>query len=123
MSVRFPARGGRLETKLFTFEGDKLTLNISTSGFGRFKVAFLDEENRMIPGYSLDDAIASPGDGLALLPRWKGKGSDVSSLAGKKVRMIIEARDADLYSFQFSAGKDKLVLPELKVHGEDCRWR
>ena len=87
-------------------------MNLAGGAFGRFKVGFLDENGKPIPGYSLDDALPSTGDALDLTAFWK-HGSDVSALAGKPVSMVIEARDCDLYSMQFVAQPETLDLPEL----------
>ncbi|MBE6370668.1 MAG: hypothetical protein E7055_01170 [Lentisphaerae bacterium] len=111
-SIKFPAAWGRMETKPFVFEGHRLTLNLAGGAFGRFKVGFLDEKGKPIPGYSLDDALPSTGDALDLTAFWK-HGCDVSALAGKPVSMVIEARDCDLYSLQFVAEPEPLNLPEL----------
>jgi hypothetical protein len=111
-SISFPATWGKLVTKPFVFTGAKLTLNIASGAFGRFKVGFLDENGQPIKGYSLDDAILSTGDALDLTAFWKD-GSDVSPLAGKTVSMVIEGRDCDLFSFKFEEEPEKKVLPLL----------
>ena len=111
-SINFPAAWGKMVTKPFVFEGCRLTLNLEGGAFGRFKVGFLDENSKFIPGYSLDDALPSTGDALDLTAYWK-HGSDVSPLSGRKVSMVIEARDCDLYSMQFVSEPEKLKLPEL----------
>jgi hypothetical protein len=36
---------------------------------------------------------------------WLGKGSDVSSLAGRTVRLVVRMRGASLYALQFVAGE------------------
>ena len=40
------------------------------------------------------------GDTIERTVTWKG-GGDVGMLAGRPVRMLVELRDADLYSFKF----------------------
>ena len=112
VSINFPASWGRMVTKPFVFEGCRLTLNLAGGAFGRFKVGFLDENGDFIPGYSLDDALPSTGDALDLTAYWK-HGSDVSPLSGRKVSMVIEARDCDLYSMQFVENHENIELPEL----------
>ena len=122
-SIHFPAHGGTLLTKPLVFSGDRITLNISTGAFGNFKVALLTPEGDPIHGYTLEDALPSRGDGLALLPCWKGCIGDVRPLAGRPVRLLVEARDADLYSLQFVRAKGELVLPApLKIDSSDCHW-
>ena len=111
-SINFPASWGKMITKPFIFEGCRLTLNLAGGAFGRFKIGFLDEKGKPIEGYSLDDALPSTGDALDLTAYWK-HGCDVSPLAGKKVSLVIEARDCDLYSLQFVSEPTTLELPEL----------
>ena len=121
-SINFPASGGILKTKPFVFSGNRLTLNLASGAFGRFKIGFQDENGADIPGFSLDDALHSTGDGLELTAYWKN-GCDLSSLAGKTVVLTMAARDADLYSIQFINEEKSPELPELKVNNEDCPWR
>ena len=55
-----------------------------------------------MPGYSLADCWEVVGDTLDYTVSW-ANGPDVSSLAGKPVRLHIEVTDADVYSLQFCA--------------------
>jgi hypothetical protein len=52
------------------------------------------------PGFALDDCRKIIGDEIARNVWWKN-GSDVSSLAGKTVRLRISMKDADIYSLKF----------------------
>ena len=45
------------------------------------------------------------GNFIAVPVRWKGD-TDVSKLAGKPVRLFIEARGTKLYAFQFIAQRE-----------------
>ena len=53
-----------------------------------------------MPGYSLDDSEEIFGDSINQVAHWAG-GSDLSSLAGRPIRIRIVLKDADLYSIQF----------------------
>ena len=53
-----------------------------------------------IQDFALDDCPALFGDTVDRTVTWKN-GPDVASLAGNTVRLRIELKDADLYSFQF----------------------
>lgn len=99
-SVRGAARGGELLTKPISFQGKELRLNFATSAAGSLRVEFQDSNGNAMPGFSLADCEPLFGDSVERGVRWKG-GADVSSLAGKPVRLRIELRDADLFAFQF----------------------
>jgi hypothetical protein len=59
-----------------------------------------DEAGAPLPGFTLADADEIVGDDTARTVTWRGS-SDVSSLAGRTVRLHFNLRDADLYSLQF----------------------
>ncbi|MCB1091890.1 MAG: hypothetical protein KDL87_10185 [Verrucomicrobiae bacterium] len=92
--------GGELVTKPLTFSGSRLTLNFSTSAAGGIRVEIQDADGKPLPGFSLDDSREQIGNEIDRTVTWKG-GSDVSSLAGKTVRLRFAMKDADLFSFQF----------------------
>ena len=91
---------GELETKPIVFQGRRLSLNLSTSAAGGVAVEIQDLEGRPMPGFSLADCRELNTDDLACVVAWKG-GEDVSSLAGKPVKLRFRLKDADLFSFQF----------------------
>ncbi|MCB1061844.1 MAG: hypothetical protein KDN20_02855 [Verrucomicrobiae bacterium] len=93
--------GGELITKPLTFSGKELALNFSTSAAGGIRVEIQDVEGKAIPGFSLAEAREQIGNEIERVVSWKG-GSDVSSLAGKAVRLRFELKDADLFAFKFS---------------------
>ena len=76
-------------------------LNIDTSAAGQLQVEILDEENKPILGYTLEDCdqIYTANE-INKAVQWNGK-SDVGALAGKPIRLRFVMRDADLYAFQF----------------------
>lgn len=102
VSVNAPLAGGELLTPALIFEGNQLLLNMSTSAAGGIKVEVQDDSCRPVSGFSLADSVELFGNSLERVVTWKG-GSDVSSLAGKPVRLRFVMTDADLYSFQFTA--------------------
>jgi len=85
-----------LVTRPFTFNGDTLKLNFSTSARGIIRVKVLDEDYNEIPGlYTTDifgDRIDSPVD---------FEEGDLSSVKGRTIRLQFILSDADLYSFVF----------------------
>lgn len=97
--------GGEMLTRPFTFEGDKLELNLSTSAAGEVKVELLDAEGNKLPGYSLEECRPLIGNLIAKTVYWNNN-ADVSELAGKSLRMRIRLKDADVFSFRFHSQPD-----------------
>ena len=91
---------GELTTKPFTFEGQRLTLNLSASAAGGVFVEIQDAAGQPIPGFTLADCRELNTDDLARVVSWKN-GSDVSTLAGKPIRLRFRLKDADLFALQF----------------------
>ncbi len=91
---------GEMVTKPFTFRGDRLMLNYSTSAAGGIRIEIQDETEKPIPGYSIDDAVEMIGNEIERAARWKS-GDDVSSLVGRTVRLKFVMKDADLFALQF----------------------
>ena len=100
-SLHCPFAGGHAITKPFIFTGRELSLNFSTSAAGGVKIGFEDPEGKPIPGFSIDDGVMQIGNEIDRKVTWKS-GTDVSSLAGKPVRLRLSMKDADVYSFQFT---------------------
>ena len=100
VSVNAPYAGGELITHPLRFEGSELVLNAATSAAGGMYVELQDASGRPLPGYSLSDSVEWYGDEIEHVAAWK-KGSDVSALAGKPVRVRFALKDADLYSIRF----------------------
>lgn len=99
-SVKAPYVGGTLLTQPFTFSGDKLVINYSTSSIGSIRVELLDEAGQPLPGYTTADCDEIVGDEIARTVTWKNQ-SAVAAHAGKTVRLKFSMIDADLYSLQF----------------------
>ena len=99
VSLHAPLVGGELVTQPLTFAGHQLILNASTSGAGSVRVEIQDADGHALPGFALADCQEFYGDSLAGTASWK-RGSDLSSLAGRPVRLRFVVRDADLYSFK-----------------------
>ena len=101
VSLWAPHQGGQLITKPLTFAGDTLSLNFATSAAGTVRVELQNEAGKPLTGYSLEDCDELFGDTLDRVVTWQGK-QDVSSLAGRTVKMRFALRDADLFSFRFA---------------------
>ena len=95
-----PLADSEFSTKWFTFEGDELEINYSTSAAGQLLVELLDAKGKPIPGFTASDCEPIYGDHIARVVRWKG-GADVSRLSGQIVKLNFKMSDADLFSFRF----------------------
>lgn len=93
-------RGGWLRTPAIVFKGNSLRLNIDTGSMGTTFVEIQDEQGQAIPGFSIADCEEIGGNFIDQKVYWKGR-SDVSSLAGKTVRLRFHLKRAKLYAFQF----------------------
>lgn len=102
VSADTPYTGGVLKTKLLTFKGNRLVLNIDTAAAGDAQVGILDSEGRPIPGYALDDCLYINGDFTRTEVEWLGRGKDLSQLQGRPVQLVFRMRGAKLYSMQFT---------------------
>jgi hypothetical protein len=91
---------GEFITKPLVFQGRRLYLNYSTSAAGSIRVELQAPDGSPVHGFTLDDCPEIYGDRIDGAVKW-GRGTDVSELAGKPVRIRFVLRDADLYAFQF----------------------
>ncbi len=101
VSADTPYTGGELTTKPFTFDGNRLLLNIDTDAAGFAQVGILDGEGKPIDGYSLEECVYINGDFTEAEVEWLDRGSDISHLKGKTVQIVIRSRGTKLYSLQF----------------------
>lgn len=100
-SLKGDFKGGEVITKPFVFKGKELEINYSTSAAGFVRVEIIDAKGKPIPGYTLNDSQEIIGNEIKRIVSWNSK-SDVSSLAGKPVKLKIYMKDADLYSLKFN---------------------
>ena len=113
VSANAPLRGGEVVTRPFVFDGGNLALNMETSGAGDIRVEIQNAEGKPIKGYTLADCPPIFGDTLRHVVRWKERGGDVRSLAGKPIRLRFVLKDADLYAFQFVPYRPDPKRPEV----------
>jgi len=101
VSLHAPLSGGEIVTKPFTFKGEKLQLNLSTSAAGSVQVEIQDIAGTPLGGYNLEQCHEIIGDEIERVVTWE-QGSDVSSLADQPIRLRFVLKDADLYAMRFS---------------------
>lgn len=107
VSVNAPLSGGEVVTKPIVFPktaifGNDLALNFSSSAAGDVRVEIQDEAGKPFPGFTLAECKPLFGDAIERVVVWEN-GADVSSLAGKAVRLRFALCDADLYAYRFRA--------------------
>ncbi|MCE5345316.1 MAG: hypothetical protein LLG13_03360 [Bacteroidales bacterium] len=100
VSVYAPMSSGELITKPFTFYGNKLFLNFSSSAAGGIQVEIQDATGKIVPGFSLEECPPIFGDSIERVVSWENE-TDLSSLEGKSIRLRFVLKDADLYSLHF----------------------
>jgi hypothetical protein len=99
-SIKAPYTGGEMTTKVLTFSGKQLFLNYNTSAAGEMRVEIQDKNGNPISGFTLDDCRVLIGNDIKRVVTWKN-GSNVSTLAGKEIRLKFSIKDANLYSLKF----------------------
>ena len=88
--------GGELVTEPFTFDGDRLLLNLQASGGGSLQVEVLDEQGSALDGYASGRII---GDSVAM--EWRPE-KGLRPLAGRTVRLRLTLKACKLFSFRFA---------------------
>ncbi|WP_417395227.1 hypothetical protein [Gimesia chilikensis] len=101
VSVNAGYAAGELLTRPLVFAGDRLRVNFSTSAAGSLRVELQQPDGTPIPGFTRDDCIPLIGDEIDGQVHWKSD-TDLSTLAGKPVRLYWILKECDLYSFQFT---------------------
>ncbi|MBG88815.1 MAG: hypothetical protein CMO80_18200 [Verrucomicrobiales bacterium] len=104
VSVNAPYRGGEVITKPLVFSGKHLILNYSTAAAGGLRVEIQGDSGKPIPGFALDECNEIYGDEINRVISW-GKVSDLSGLANRAVRLRIQMKDGDLFSFRSATGQ------------------
>ena len=91
---------GSVLTKKIEVDGSRLHLNVN-SWRGHVTAELLDaEENRTLPGYSLEECVSLRVNQIGTSIRWKTR-ADLSELRGKTIRVRFSLLNAELYAFWF----------------------
>ena len=92
--------GGVAITRPLIFAGDRLEINAATGAGGGVQIGFLDAKTEQpLPGFEASKEFY--GDEIQHFVEF-GEGPDLSSLAGKPVRLKLILHGADLFSLKFS---------------------
>jgi hypothetical protein len=96
-SVSASYEGGQLTTRLLRAEGEELQLNLKAD-YGQVLVECLDEENRVIDGYSSEDCAPLSVDAVAAPVRWQGQ-PGLGPLREGPFKLRFHLHNARLYSY------------------------
>ena len=91
------ANGGILTTRPVRFKGRYLFANFDAPA-GSLAVEVLDQDDRAVSPFTLENSISERGDTTCRRLSWKSA-PDLSSLAGKTVRFRFHLTNGCLYSF------------------------
>jgi len=96
------AAEGELVTAPLTVSANVLHMDFATGAAGWVKVEVLTPDGKPIEPYTLENAVRKTND-RHHIAEWKDHNR--VELVGRRVRLRFVLKDADLYSFQFSARK------------------
>ncbi len=98
VSLKAGAKNGELITRPLRLEGEKLYINADASA-GKMRVEILDSETQkaMAP-YTLKNCKTITQDNVHCPVTWN-RAKNLDAIRGKSVRLRIQMRNADLYSF------------------------
>jgi hypothetical protein len=105
VSADFDYTGGEFTTRPLRFTGNRLMLNVDTDATGFLQIGLLDESGKSLDGFKVDDCIYVNDDSTHAEAEWMKRGKDLSSVAGKAVRLVFRGRGAKLFSLQFVEAK------------------
>lgn len=97
VSLRGPAGGGVVVTRLLRWPGGRLMVNAAASK-GELRVRVSDATRKVVPGLDYSDCQVFQGDGTAHPVTWGGR--SLEALAGKELRLEFFLRAADLFTFR-----------------------
>lgn len=100
-SIHAGYKGGVLTTKFFTFSGNELEINYSTSAAGSIRIEIQNAEGNSIPGFEMEQCQEIIGNEIKRIVSWEGN-TDISAISGQPILLKIYLKDADLYSFKFN---------------------
>ena len=94
------AEGGELITRPIVFTGKHLFVNTDCPN-GVLAAEITDMDGNVIPGFAISECNPVTTDSTITRISWK-KHKDLSSLAGKPVKLRFSLKNGDLYSFWVS---------------------
>ncbi len=114
VSLATGAAGGELTTRPLVINGNALQLNADARG--EVRVEIQDASGRPVSDFSLQDCQPVRGDSVRHLVHWK-RSASLAQLAGRRIRLRMNARDADLYAFEFTETQPNAGAEPLRRTG------
>lgn len=100
VSLDFGVTKGRARTQAVRVTGSRLLLNVDPGALGELRVGLLDAGGRTLAGFGFDECEPVQINATGVAVSWR-EGSDLSSLAGRDVRVEFHATRTKLFSFRF----------------------
>jgi len=95
---------GQLTTRLVSFKGAHLFVNLDTKKAGELRVEVLDQQGKVIAPFTAENCVAVSADSTIQRVTWRGS-PDLTSLAGKPVRFRFHLKEGALFAFWVSPDK------------------
>ncbi|MBL9194614.1 MAG: hypothetical protein JNJ82_19830 [Opitutaceae bacterium] len=95
---------GQLTTRLVSFKGAHLFVNLDTVRSGELRVEVLDEQGKVVPPFTAENCLPVSADSTIQEVTWRGA-TDLKALAGKPVRFRFHLKNGALYAFWVSPEK------------------
>jgi hypothetical protein len=92
--------GGTLTTRPLRFRGKHMFVNVDDPK-GELRVELLDQTDKIMPGFGVENCAPITGDKTLQAVRWQGV-ADLSSVANRPVRFRFHLKNGKLYAFWVS---------------------
>lgn len=106
------AKESCLLTAAFMLSGSQLFVNAKVKRNGELRLEVLDDVGKPIKGFAGDDCLPVTGDDVAHRVVWR-TGDEVSQLVGKRIRLRVHARHAQLYAISMKQPGDTSAYHEF----------
>ncbi|MBC8289621.1 MAG: hypothetical protein H8E37_04815 [Planctomycetes bacterium] len=103
VSMRGPAGGGVVCTRVMRWPGGDLILNADSGDEGVVRVRVSDPGRKPIPGLNYDDCQDFEGNSVSHKVSWQD--ASINDLKGKLIRLEFFLRSADLFTFRASESR------------------
>ncbi len=99
ISLHAGAEEGLAMTRLLSLSAARQLIVNVDARHGALRAEVIDEHIKPIPGFTVEESMATTTDGVSQVCRWK-EHADLSGLVGQSVRIRFYLQNADLYAFQ-----------------------
>jgi len=95
---------GQLTTRLVSFKGAHLFVNVDTVRSGELRVEVIDRQGKVVAPFTAENCVPVSVDSTIHEVTWRGA-PDLKALAGQPVRFRFHLKNGDLYAFWVSPEK------------------